>query len=96
MSRLKSLFYSIFTARRRRYDLGVFGEEYFSPGRPDTERARRYIDIFRPESVLDVGCGTGRLVHGFRLAGADARGTEAAVAAIGCADPEVRPYLEVG
>ncbi len=98
MSRLKSLFYSLFVAPRREYSRQAFDVEYFVRGRsgPDEERARYYLNLFRPSSVLDVGCGTGELVWGFRKNGIAASGIEISEDAISSAAAEVRPHLMLG
>lgn len=98
MSRVKNLIYSILVAPRRRYDPRAFGDAYFSSAasEPDVARARRYIEFFRPGSVVDVGCGTGNLVWGFRRSGVEARGIELSPDAIRQSAKEVRPFLQLG
>ena len=50
----------------------------------------------RAESVLDVGCATGLLVHGFLVAGSSgAEGFDLSETAIAEADPEVRDRVRV-
>jgi len=55
------------------------------------------IKIFlKPKSVLDVGCGTGRLVYWLRFLGIDAFGIEISKDALELADKKIRPFLKSG
>lgn len=55
------------------------------------------IKIFlNPKNCLDVGCGTGRLVHCLRRLGVEAYGIEISKYALQTATKEVKPYLKYG
>jgi len=55
------------------------------------------IKIFlNPKNCLDVGCGTGRLVHYLRRLGVEAYGIEISKYALEVAAKEVKPYLKYG
>lgn len=55
------------------------------------------IKIFlNPKNCLDVGCGTGRLVHYLRRLGIEAYGIEISKYALQIATKEVKPYLKYG
>lgn len=49
---------------------------------------------FNPKTLLDVGCGTGQLVHNLRSLGVDARGIELSQEALELARREVKPFLK--
>ncbi|OGK66458.1 hypothetical protein A2209_01755 [Candidatus Roizmanbacteria bacterium RIFOXYA1_FULL_41_12] len=56
-----------------------------------------YIKLqFNPKTLLDVGCGTGELVHNLRLLGVDARGVELSPDALAMARDNVKPFLSQG
>ena len=56
-----------------------------------------YIKLqFNPKTLLDVGCGTGELVHNLRTLGVDARGLEISKEALELARPDVKPFLKQG
>jgi len=55
------------------------------------------IKLFlRPNSVLDVGCATGHLVHYLRLLGVDAKGIEISKYALSRAHPRIKKHLTYG
>ena len=55
------------------------------------------LKIFlKPKNVLDVGCGTGRLVYWLRFLGVDAFGIEISQDALELADKKIKPFLKVG
>lgn len=78
MSRIKSLLYSIFVSRTRKYDPGGYGQPYFLAKDAELaiERCRPWIDFCRPTNALDVGFGTGAILKGLVELGVDARGVE--------------------
>lgn len=52
--------------------------------------------ILNPKNCLDIGCGTGRLVHHLRRLGIEAYGIEISHYALESARKEVKPYLKYG
>ena len=52
--------------------------------------------FLNPQTCLDVGCGTGRLVKSLRSLGVDAYGVDVSEHAIELADDSVKPFLKVG
>ena len=58
--------------------------------------ADRIILEFRPDSVLDSGCGRGYLVKALRERGVDAWGIDSAETTIQAALPESQPFCRVG
>ncbi len=98
MSQLKSLICSLFAARFRKYDKNRFNREYFSSyeSSPDIGRAQYFRDFFKPDNMLDVGCGTGNLVWGFVKLGIPAQGVDVTGIPFQNASEEVRPFLKVG
>lgn len=52
--------------------------------------------VVRPKNVLDIGCGTGRLVKYLRELGIEAYGIEISEYALDQADKTIRPYLKSG
>ena len=59
-------------------------------------RAVMIAVFIRPQSVLDVGCGLGHVVHYLRGFGIDAHGIDVSEYAIRSAIPDVRPYVKQG
>lgn len=49
-----------------------------------------------PKTVLDVGCGTGKLVKALRRFGIEAQGVEISDDALNLAQPHIRQYLKKG
>ncbi len=55
------------------------------------------IKIFlNPKICLEVGCGTGRLVHALRVLGVEAYGVDISQYALEIASPKVKPYMKKG
>ncbi len=52
--------------------------------------------VINPKNCLDVGCGTGKLVHYLRMLGIEAYGIEISPYALSEAKKEVKPYLKYG
>jgi len=50
--------------------------------------------LFRPRTLLDVGCGKGELVFWLRRLGVEAFGVDISDYAISNARPQIRPYLK--
>ena len=80
------------------YKLG-YGQSFVS------EFFEKIIDLYRalmiklflnPKSVLEIGCGRGRLVLYLRKLGVEAYGIEISHYALEAAKKEIRPYLEYG
>lgn len=90
----------------RKYYLGEKGEyNYFKAFKYPFNILRGLIDWYRafyiklqfnPKTLLDVGCGTGELVHKLRLLGVDAKGMEISQDALQLAKPEVKSFLSYG
>ena len=78
MSQIKSLLYSIFVSRRKRYDPGVYTSSYFlsKDAQPALDLCRPWADHCRPSNALDVGFGTGAVLKGLVELGVDAHGVE--------------------
>lgn len=78
MSQLKSLLYSIFVSRRRRYDGAGYGADYFldKDAAPATALCRPWVEFCAPANALDVGFGTGAVLKGLVELGVDAHGVE--------------------
>jgi cyclopropane fatty-acyl-phospholipid synthase-like methyltransferase len=106
VSRLTSILYSIFIARRRTYKPGSFEEGYFDRYRALTPEQRRdyydkagaYLRLLDPEpsKILDVGCGIGLLLDGFLAHGKDASGVEVSREALKFASKEAAARIRTG
>lgn len=56
--------------------------------------AKCFYEILGPKSVLDVGCGIGSYLCGFKEVGCEVTGLDRYMnEAIGCADPSIREHL---
>jgi SAM-dependent methyltransferase len=87
------------------YDSSYFAEGWrCDDNRYDVETRRRIeaqnpkliTEVFRPEHVLDVGCGPGFLMLFLHELGVDARGVDFAPASKQLAPPEVRDRITIG
>jgi 2-polyprenyl-3-methyl-5-hydroxy-6-metoxy-1,4-benzoquinol methylase len=77
------------------YDAAFF-ESYNEEQDTDIRAATDVIvDVLRPKTAIDIGCGPGMLVHRLRILGVDAVGVDGSANAYLKAKPEVRPYLEI-
>jgi len=52
--------------------------------------------FLNPKNCLDVGCGTGQLVHWLRFFGIEACGTEISHDALELVDKKIRPFIKEG
>jgi len=82
VSQLKSLAYSIFVSRRRKYRPESYGADYFKEkarvgdSSADLARCRAWVEYCKPTNALDVGFGTGSVLRGLLELGVDASGVE--------------------
>lgn len=53
-----------------------YAKEWEAQESPARDMARYIKDVFNPKTVLDVGCGIGKLVYELRKLGIDAKGVE--------------------
>lgn len=58
--------------------------------------ARQIVETFRPERVLDIGCGPGMLVEHLRELGVDATGIDISAYAISRVPAEIQPFCTIG
>ncbi len=58
--------------------------------------AKRIIEEFQPQSVLDAGCAWGFLVEAFRKRGVEAYGVDISEYALQNVHPDIKPYCWVG
>ena len=90
-------------AVRQLYDEQVLSQEFYGDAYVPSltafvseaaeQMAGAIADTFRPQRVLDVGCGLGQLVVALRRLGVDAIGCDYSEAFVQMAPEEVRPYL---
>lgn len=85
----------------------IYNEEYYRQGlgedyneRPKWEQffryiAKRIVEDFNPNTIIDFGCAYGYLVHELRKLGVDAWGVDISSYAISKASENVKPYLRV-
>ena len=87
------------------YDAEYFTGEWRDAGNNYSLETRRTIeaknpqlikDVFRPERVLDLGCGPGALMHLLWELGVVADGIDFAESSPGLATPEVRGRITIG
>jgi len=87
------------------YDAEYFTGEWRDAGNNYSIETRRAIeaknpqlikDVFRPERVLDLGCGPGALMHLLWELGVVADGIDFAESSPGLATPEVRGRITIG
>jgi 2-polyprenyl-3-methyl-5-hydroxy-6-metoxy-1,4-benzoquinol methylase len=91
---------------RRFYELGlhlvrsdnnsIYDEQFYDENEETASRAaavmsRSIVDWLHPTTVIDVGCGTGALLHAFRNLGCSVRGLE--YADVGLARCQARGLL---
>jgi SAM-dependent methyltransferase len=98
MSQIKSLLYSIFVSRRKRYDPAVYTPDYFlsKEAEPALELCRPWVRHLCPANALDVGFGTGAVLKGLVELGVDARGVEPIQAACDLLPEPYRSRVSLG
>lgn len=98
MSQLKSLLYSLFVSRRRRYDRAGYDAAYFleRDAAPAIETCRPWVEFCRPANALDVGFGTGAVLKGLVELGVDAHGVEPFQVACDLLPPPYRERVRIG
>lgn len=98
MSQIKSLLYSIFVSRRRRYDPSVYTPAYFQAkeAEPAIDLCRPWVAHCRPANALDVGFGTGAVLKGLVELGVDAHGVEPFPAACDLLPERYRSRVSLG
>ncbi|MBI4886441.1 MAG: class I SAM-dependent methyltransferase [Acidobacteria bacterium] len=87
------------------YDAEYFTGDWRADGNSYTLDARRQIeaknpqlikDVFRPQHVMDLGCGPGALMHFLWELGVDVEGIDFAASSRELATPQVRDRITIG
>lgn len=73
-----------------------YSTEWKRDDKPQKTIAKMVINYFKPEKVIDIGCGLGNVVKYLHRGGVEANGIDYSQSFINSAPPRLRKYLSVG